>query len=145
MNPAQIKFFSLFISALYKVQIVCFEKLTGSFNSDVKMDLSLRRIQQFMLEYVLDTNPITSFWFLILPHKPPYRLALVRTNWKFGTKSINVLVLAIVYKGVTFPLLFLMMPKFRNSCTLKRIELTTVSFAYLALITSNVSWLAESL
>jgi hypothetical protein len=34
MNLARIKFFGLFISALGKVQTVCFERLAGSFDSD---------------------------------------------------------------------------------------------------------------
>jgi hypothetical protein len=123
MNLARIKFFGLFISALCKVQTVCFEKLAGSFDSEVKIDSSLRRIQRFMSEYVLDTDLVARFVFSMLPHKPPYRLVLDRTNWKFGSKDINILVLAIVYKGVAFPLLFLMMPKFGNSCTRERIEL----------------------
>lgn len=82
-NLARIKFFGLFISALCKVQTVCFEKLAVSFDSSVKVDSSLRRIQRFMAEYVLDTNIIARFIFTMLPHKPPYRLALDRTNWKF--------------------------------------------------------------
>jgi len=123
MNLARIKFFGLFICALCKVQTVCFEKLASSFDADVRVDSSLRRIQRFMSEYLLDTSLIARFVFGLLPHKPPYRLALDRTNWKFGTTNINVLVLAIVYQGVAFPVLFTMMPKFGNSSTNERIEL----------------------
>lgn len=46
-----------------------------------------------------------------------------RTNWKFGATDINILVLAIVYKGVEFPLLFRIMPKFGNSSTQECIDL----------------------
>jgi len=123
MNLARIKFFGLFICALCKVQTVCFEKLATSFDTDVRVESSLRRIQRFMSEYLLDTNLIARFVFALLPHEPPYRLALDRTNWKFGTANINILVLAIVYKGVAFPILFKMMPKFGNSSTSERIEL----------------------
>jgi len=38
-----------------------------------------------------------------------------QAGWKFGTMNINVLVLAVVYQGVAFPVLFKMMPKFGNS------------------------------
>jgi hypothetical protein len=55
--------------------------------------------------------------FRLLPHQPPYRLAMDRTNWKFGKTDINVLVLAVVYQGVAFPLMFKMLPKFGNSHT----------------------------
>lgn len=76
-----------------------------------------------MAEYILDTNLIARFIFALLPNSPPYRLALDRTNWKFGTNNINILVLAIVYQGVAFPILYQMMPKFGNSSTAERIDL----------------------
>jgi hypothetical protein len=123
MNLARIKFFGLFICALCKVQTVCFEKLATAFDTDVKVDSSLRRIQRFIAEYHLDTRLIARFVFSLLPHKPPYRLTIDRTNWKFGTTDINILVLAVVYKGVAFPILYKMMPKSGNSSTRERIDL----------------------
>jgi hypothetical protein len=47
----------------------------------------------------------------------------MRSKCQFGSKDINVLVLAVVYKGVAFPLLYKMMPKSGNSSTRERIEL----------------------
>ena len=123
MNLARIKFFGLFVCALCRVQTVCFEKLAASFDSDARVDSSLRRIQSFMSDYHLDTTFIARLVFALLPYKPPFRLALDRTNWKFGKTNINVLVLAVVYQGVAFPILFKMMPKFGNSSTSERIEL----------------------
>ena len=114
MNLARIKFFGLFISALCKVQTVCFEKLACGFDSDVKYESSLRRIQRFMSEYSLDSDRVARFIFALLPLKPPFRLALDRTNWKLGTSNINILTLAISCKGVAFPVLFHIMPKFGN-------------------------------
>jgi IS4 transposase len=76
-----------------------------------------------MAEYLLDTDLIARFVFALLPHKPTYRLALDRTNWKFGTTDINILVLAIVYQGLAIPILYTMMPKFGNSSTAERIDL----------------------
>ena len=123
MNLARIKFFGLFICALCKVQTVCFEKLAASFDTDVSVDSSLRRIQRFISEYLLDTDLIARFVFALQPHNPPYRLAMDRTNWKFGVTNINALVIAVVYQGVAFPVLFKLMPKFGNSSTADRIEL----------------------
>jgi len=123
MNLARIKFFGLFICALCKVQTVCFEKLATGFDSDAKVDSSLRRIQRFIADYVLDTRLIARFVYSLLPLKPPYRLTMDRTTWKFGSSNINILVLAVVYQGVAFPILYKMMPKFGNSSTRERIEL----------------------
>ena len=70
MNLARIKFFGLFICALCRVQTVCFEKLAVSFDTDVRVGSSLRRIQRFMSDYLLDTDLIARFVFALLPHKP---------------------------------------------------------------------------
>jgi len=123
MNLARIKFFGLFICALCKVQTVCFEKLATAFEADAKTGSSLRRIQRFMANYMLDTDLIAWLIFQLLPHKPPYRLAMDRTNWQFGETDINVLTLAIVYRGVAFPILMLMLDKRGNSDTLERIKI----------------------
>ena len=122
-NLARVKFFVLFISALCKVQTVGFEKLATAFDSKADTSSSLRRIQRFMAAYILDTDLIAKLIFSLLPHEPPYRLAMDRTNWKFGQQNINVLVIAVVYHGVAFPLLFKLLPKFGNSNTCERIEI----------------------
>ena len=122
-NLARSKFFVLIISALCKIQTVGFEKLATAFDSNASTSSSLRRIQRFMATYLLDTDFIARLIFSLLPHKPPYRLAMDRTNWKFGQQNINVLVIAVVYQGVAFPLMFKLLPKFGNSNTNERIEL----------------------
>jgi hypothetical protein len=123
MNRARIKFFGLFICALCKLQTVCFEKLSTAFETQAKAGSSLRRIQRFMANYMLDTDLIARLIFKMLPHKPPFCLAIDRTNWKFGETNINVLTLAITYQGVAFPLLMIMLDKQGNSDTKERIQL----------------------
>ena len=93
MNLARIKFFGLFICALCKVQKVCFEKLSAAFDAEVKVDSSLRRVQRYMSEYLLDTDLIARFVFAVIPHKPPFWLAYlndrrIRVNfWIFIPKT----------------------------------------------------------
>lgn len=123
LNLARIKFIGLFIVALSKVQTVGFEKLAVAFEDQAQTASSLRRIQRFIAEYVLDINIVARLIFSLLPHDPPYRLAIDRTNWKLGTKNINILVISVVYRGVSFPLIFSMMNKFGNSSTKERIDL----------------------
>ena len=122
-NLARVKFFVLFICALCKVQTVGFDKLSAAFNSTADSASSLRRIQRFMAKFALDSDVISCLIFRLLPHEPPYRLAMDRTNWKFGELNINVLVIAVIYHGLSFPLMFKMLPKAGNSNTKERIEL----------------------
>ena len=123
MNLARIKFFGLIICAMYKVQTVCFEKLSTAFESQAKANSSLRRIQRFFAKYKLPSDLIAQIIFKLLPHKPPYRLAMDRTNWQFGETDINVLTLAVVFHGVAIPLLMLILDKRGNSNTPERIEI----------------------
>ena len=122
-NLARVKFFVLFICALCKVQTVGFDKLSSAFNSTADSASSLRRIQRFIAKYTLDSDVIACLIFRLLPHEPPYRIAMDRTNWKFGELNINVLVIAVIYHGLSFPLMFKMLPKAGNSNTKERIEL----------------------
>ena len=57
-----------------------------------------------------------------IPEKK-YRLCIDRTNWKFGTKSINIFALTIYYKGLGIPILFEMLEKSGNSNQEERIFL----------------------
>ena len=123
LNLARIKSLSLFISVLCKVQVVCFEKLAYGFENNCDSASSLRRTERFMADYSLDKDLIARLIFALLPHDPPYSIAIDRTNWKFGQTDINILVLAIVYKGVAFPVLFKLMPKRGNSHTKERIQI----------------------
>jgi hypothetical protein len=68
MNLARIKFFVLFISALCRVQTFCFEKLACNFDTNFRVDSSLRRIQSIISEYSLDSDLIARFVFFLLPH-----------------------------------------------------------------------------
>jgi len=56
VNLARIKFISMFICALCKVQTVGFEKLANAFDSVSDSTSSLRRIQRFIAEYSLNSN-----------------------------------------------------------------------------------------
>lgn len=122
-NLARIKFISLFIMALSKVQTVSFERLASAFDHPAQYSSSLRRIQRFFADYMLDHELIAKLVFKLLPEKPPYRLAMDRTNWKFGKKDINILCLSVIYQGVAFPILYKMLPKFGNSNTSERIHI----------------------
>lgn len=123
MNLARIKMLSLFIRSLCKVQTVNFERLSAGFDIPSKQASSLRRIQRFFAHYVFDQNLTARLIFLLIPKDGKIGLTLDRTNWKFGQTNINILVLGVIYKGVAFPLLFSMMPKFGNSNTHERIDL----------------------
>ena len=122
-NKSRVKFFVSFIIALCKVQTVCFIKLAQGFEGTAKVESNMRRIQRFFANFIVDTNLIAKLIFSLLPEKPPYRLCLDRTNWKYGVANINILMLSIAYHGMSIPILWTMLPKRGNSNTQERKEL----------------------
>ena len=123
LNLARIKFLCAIIQALCKVQTVKFERLAGSFDSRSQSSSSHRRIQRFMSSFNLCDKLIAQFIFKLIPNNDSVGLSMDRTNWKFGETNINILALGITYKGVAFPILYTLLPKFGNSNSAERIEL----------------------
>ena len=123
MPALNVNNFVSFIFALCKVQTVCFSKLAQGFEGRAKVESNIRRIQRFFANFIIDTNVIARLIFNLLPEKPPYRLCLDRTNWKYGAANINILMISIAYKGMAIPILWAILPKRGNSNTYERKEL----------------------
>lgn len=124
INAARIKFMVLLMTALIKVQSVNFERLAQGFDNPVELSSNLRRIQRFFASFSLERDLMARLLFKILPFKGPYRLTLDRTNWKFGQRNINILILGVIYKGLSLPILWTFLGDKRgNSDQRERIEL----------------------
>lgn len=123
MNLARIKCLSQLVCAMCKVQTVNFSKLASAFDNRTPKDSSMRRIQRFMAQTVLNLDIVAKVVMKLLPEKGPYVLSMDRTNWKFGEENINALVIGITYKKVAFPILFKLLDKRGNSNCEERIEI----------------------
>ena len=123
LNLARVKFISMFIIALCKVQTVNFDKLSQAFDTTAHASSSLRRIQRFIAKFSFDSDIVAKLIFSLLPSKERLILSIDRTNWKFGSIDINIFMLGIVFHGVAFPLMFAMLPKRGNSNSQERIDL----------------------
>lgn len=122
-NLARVKLICLFIIALCKIKTINYDRLASGFDTKANKNSSYRRIQRFMKEFELPIKIVSSLIFNLLPCKSNLILVLDRTNWKFGSKNINILMLGVSYKNVAFPLMFKMLDKRGNSDTEERIDL----------------------
>lgn len=59
-----------------------------------------------MSEFDLSREIDSKLIFKLLPKKDDLSLVIDRTNWKFVSKNINILMLDVSYKNVAFPLMF---------------------------------------
>lgn len=123
LNLARVKLIALFITALCKIKTINYDRLASAFDTKVDKSSSYRRIQRFMKGFKLPVKIVSSLIFSLLPCRDDLVLVLDRTNWKFGSKNINILMLGISYKNVAFPLMFMMLNKRGNSNMQERITL----------------------
>lgn len=123
LNLARVKLICLFITTLCKIKTINYDRLASGFDVKADKNSSYRRIQRFMKEFDFPMKTVSVLIFNLLPFKDDLVLVLDRTNWKFGSKDINILMLGVSYKNVAFPLMFKMLDKRGNSDTEERIDL----------------------
>jgi len=111
-NRARINFLSNFIIALIKVKNVNLVEIATAFSGKAKKDSKYKRIKRFFRSFEIDSFSIAQLVVQMLSIKDgPWPIAMDRTNWKFGKANINILLLAIPYKMVAFPLLWMLLQK----------------------------------
>ncbi|WIH78820.1 IS4-like element ISAba1 family transposase [Acinetobacter baumannii] len=81
-----------------------------------------RRMQRFFAGQYFDYRQISQLIFNMFSFDQ-VQLTLDRTNWKWGKRNINILMLAIVYRGIAIPILWTLLNKRGNSDTKERIAL----------------------
>lgn len=106
INLARKKFMALFVEGLIKGRSVQFIEVANHMSTQSKTDSNVRRIQDFMANYVLDYEQIAMLLCCFLPAKGQITLAIDRTNWQFGECDINFLVISAYCQGAAIPLWF---------------------------------------
>lgn len=98
-----------------------------------------RRLQRFFQYVRLDQDVVARLVIAMLTGNRPVPLALDRTNWRVGSKDINILVLAVVTRRFRVPLMWTLLGHQGNSDTGQRIALME---RYLALFgAASIQWL----
>jgi len=110
-NAARIKFVALFVIALIKSLTVNYNRLAENFDTSAKTTSNLRRIQNFFALFTIDKQEFARLMVNILGLHGQHELIIDRTNWKFGTLNINILMLSIMHKGMSVPIFWNMMFK----------------------------------
>jgi len=104
-NKARMDCFVGMLIGLLKTRTINLTELAIAFPSSASVDSRYLCIQRFFSAYPIDFDVIALFiisQFGFLESK--YYVTVDRTNWQWGKKNINILVLAIVYKGAAIPI-----------------------------------------
>jgi DDE family transposase len=126
-NKSRLTVLTNLLLGLFMVKTVNLFQLATVLHSKAKIDSNFKRIQRFF-NWLISLNDyqeiITDLVITILSLKDKKNdLALDRTNWKFGKKHINILVLGVDFKGISIPLAWISLGKAGNSKTIERISI----------------------
>jgi hypothetical protein len=121
-SGARLILIAHFLIGVIKLRTVNLVRLAGVFDTKVEVDSNYKRLQRFFRHFELDFDAVARLIYRWLP-SGEWILCLDRTNWQIGTTSVNVLVLAVAYRGIAIPLIWTGLNKKGNSSTKERITL----------------------
>lgn len=119
-HRARLKFIARYVGSLLKLTTTNGKKLALALNPQVQSSSNYRRIQRFMSGFAFDFLAFGRFLLRLLPQKSGFVVVMDRTEWHFGSKPVNVLMVGFAYKGIAFPVLWDVLPKEGSSSTEER-------------------------
>lgn len=103
---------------------VCLWRLAAHAESHAALASVQRRFYRFFQHVHLDGALTARIVVALLGLEgKPWTLAIDRTNWFFGRASINILMIAVDWRGIGVPLLWTLLPARGNSGTATRLGL----------------------
>lgn len=107
MNLARAKCCAMMIIALIECRSVNLTRMSTMARGSAEEQSKYRRMRRFIREMAFDPAEVARFIFSVLDIPPDFKMNLIldRTNWKLCRLEINLLYLAVSYKGVGFPIL----------------------------------------
>ncbi|MDB2384573.1 IS4 family transposase, partial [Endozoicomonas sp.] len=122
-NKPRLDLLAMLIIAIVKQRTVNWTELINTFPTTTQSTSCYRRVQRFFREVPFDQNTIAFLIAHLFAPPEAWTLSMDRTNWMFGIFKINILYLAINYKGMAIPVLWVLLDKKGNSNTTERIDL----------------------
>jgi len=124
MSKFKLDCLAMLILSLVSAGTTNLKVLSRECDTGTKLDSRYRRFQRFFASAQFDLDSLGAFLIsLFFESNEQLYFALDRTNWKYGSKNLNILVLAAVYRGVAIPVRWIVLDKKGNSNTRERIEL----------------------
>ena len=124
MRPSRRETAAQLVAAIVKVGAVNLNRLAPQIESSALTASVHRRFERFFSEVRLNAAEMARLAVAVLGLRgKPWRLALDRTNWKFGRTDLNMLVLSVAVGQVCVPLLWTVLDKAGCSDTAERIDL----------------------
>ena len=112
------------VIAIIRTGTVSLWRLAGHIDTRAQTLSVHRRFERFFQHIRLDDGCTARLIVDIMGLSgTPWHLALDRTNWKFGRRHVNILMLGVVHGNVCIPLFWVLLGKAGNSNARERIDL----------------------
>ena len=125
-HRTRIKLVAAFILALVTVKNVNLVEIACAFAGKAKQQSQYKKLQRIFRFFELPYADLAACVVKLLGVPGPWHLTLDRTNWQFGQRDLNILLLGIVHQGIAYPLVWLVLPKACNSHTDERITVLEI-------------------
>lgn len=99
---------AMLVTGLLNARTVNLSHIASQVGGTALVASSYRRLQRFFQYVRLDEDWLAKALVGLLGLAPPWRLCLDRTNWKVGTRDVNMLVLCIATRRLRLPILWSM-------------------------------------
>jgi len=126
MHGARINFMARFVMAVIVVRGVTLSTVASALNPKVLPESNETRVKRFFNEVELAGKSFAPLILALLQAQGKWVLTLDRTTWELGSSCVNILMLGVAYKGLAFPLLWVLLDKQGNSDTAERLALLDV-------------------
>lgn len=123
LSKTRLETLAVLMVGLANGRTVNLSHLASQFPGDALHASNYRRLQRFFQFVQLDGDVAAQLVVRMLNLGRPKLLALDRTNWKLGSRDVNVLVLAVVTRRFRVPLMWVLLDHAGNSATAQRIAL----------------------
>jgi hypothetical protein len=126
MSKFRLECLAILVLSLIIANTTNLKRLCLFCDTGTKRDSRYRRLQRFFSNVEFDLDKLGLFLVsLFFESDDAMYLALDRTNWKYGKKNVNILVLAAVYRGVAIPIRWKLLDKQGNSNTEERTKIVS--------------------
>ncbi|WP_062260337.1 IS4 family transposase [Endozoicomonas arenosclerae] len=109
-HQARIIFIAQFVLSLIRGRSTNLYRVAEEFQSQSHAESSYRRIKRFFAGYTYCYEQLAKL-ILHWLNLNTYSLSMDRTNWQFGSKHINYLVVAIAWQGASIPIVWICLDK----------------------------------
>ena len=100
---ARQKFIAQFVVALINSRKVQFHNIAQYLNNAAKTASNETRIENFFRKATLDYHVLAVLLLSFLPKKKKCRLCIDRTEWNFGRREVNILLISIGCGDIQLP------------------------------------------